>query len=86
MEMKHLHTTDAHRAFRDDLVDLLHKHAGDLRPVEILALAAHMIGQIIAYQDRGNMTADEAMKIIVENISLGNREAMEDLFHTAGSA
>ena len=37
-----------HLAFRDDLIEVLKKHSGDLDAAEMMALAAYTTGQILA--------------------------------------
>ena len=76
-----------HQAFRDDLIALLKKYAGDLDAKEMLALAAHLVGQIIAMQDQRKVSPELAMKITVRNIEVGNAEALAELGgNAAGSA
>lgn len=68
-----------HRAFRDDLLALLREYAGELEATEMLALSAHIVGQIIALQDQRTMTSTLAMEIVAHNIIQGNIEAMAEL-------
>lgn len=68
-----------HRAFRDDMIALLKKHAGDLDATEMLALAAHLVGQIIAMQDQRTITREIALDIVGQNIEVGNAEAMAEV-------
>ena len=75
-----------HQQFRNDVVDLLNKHAGHLSAEEMLALAAHLTGQVIALQDQRTMTPERAMKIITSNIEQGNEEAMAEIKNPVGSA
>jgi hypothetical protein len=69
-------TGPQHKAFRDDLIKLLEKHSGHLDAVEMLALGGHMVGQILALQDQRTMTPEAGMKIIMQNIQVGNAEAI----------
>lgn len=79
--------TDAHRAFRGEVCALLERHGSNLSANEMLALASHLVGQIIALQDQRTMTPDLCMKIVSKNIEIGNREVFDDLaFKTEGSA
>lgn len=73
-----------HQAFRDDLIVILRKHAGHLQAQEMLALAAHLVGQLIALQDQQSMTPERAMQIVTANIERGNAEAIGNLFKTEG--
>lgn len=79
--------TAAHHAFRNDAIALLNKHAGTLDSSEMLALAAHLVGQIVAMQDQRVMTPAIAMEIVAQNIEQGNGEVLAKLgAKAAGSA
>lgn len=71
--------TAKHRGFRDDVIALLRKHAGDLDAKEMLALSAHLTGQIIAMQDQRTVTRELALEIVGKNIEVGNSEAMAEV-------
>ncbi len=79
-------TEARHRLFRDDLVAVLKKYSDELSAQEMLALAAHLVGQIVALQDQRQMTPEEAMQIVARNIEQGNREAIDNLLGSKGSA
>lgn len=76
----------AHLAFRDDALALLRKHAGALDGKEMLAMAAHLVGQVIAFQDQRAITPALAMQIVAKNIERGNIEVMEKLMSAKGTA
>jgi hypothetical protein len=78
--------TEEMLAFREDVLALLSKHAGRLPAEQMLALAGHLVGQCIAFQDQRLMTADRAMAIVLRNIELGNGEAVAGLTKTVGRA
>jgi hypothetical protein len=73
-----------HTAFRDDLVAVLKKH--DLTAPEMLALAAHLTGQLVALQDQTTMTPERAMDIVAANLELGNQAIIGDLLASKGVA
>ena len=75
-----------HTAFRDDLVAVLRKHGDQVTAPEMLALAAHLTGQLIALQDQRTMTPDQAMQIVAANIEQGNQEVIGGLLSTEGMA
>ena len=62
-----------------DLCALVGRHADKVTAVEMLAIAANMIGKLIAIQDRTTMTPARAMEIVMANIEGGNREAIESM-------
>lgn len=78
--------TGAHRSFRDDAVELLRKHAGHLDAKDMLALSAHLVGQIIAMQDQRKVTREIALQTVMANIEQGNREVLDNLNSNTGSA
>lgn len=75
-----------HQAFRADVSELLKRYAGKLDATEFLAVTAHMVGQIIAFQDQRTVTREIAVDIVISNIGLGNQEVVEDLQNTKGQA
>lgn len=82
--MKLVAPTHVHKAFRADVLQLLGKHAGHLPAEEMLALATHLVGQIIAMQDQRTMTRQGALEIVSQNIEQGNGEAVAGLLETKG--
>lgn len=78
--------TPAHRAFRDDIIALLKKHAGHLSALEMLALACHLVGQLIAMQDQRKVTREMALQILMKNVEQGNAEAIAQTDHPKGAA
>ena len=78
--------TAKHEAFRSDCLALLNKHAGALDATEMLALASHMVGQIVAMQDQRKVTPNRAMEIVARNIEQGNGEVLAELGKSAGTA
>lgn len=70
---------DRHERFYQDLTRLLAKHFGHLTAAEMLAIAAGMVGKLIALQDQRTMTPAEAMTLVASNIEVGNREVLEQL-------
>lgn len=68
--------TVAHNRFRDDAVALLDKHGAHLDAKDMLAIAAHLVGQLIAMQDQRTMTREVAMEIVIQNIEQGNKEVL----------
>ena len=53
-----------HEAFYQDLAALLHKHTEHLSALEMLAVAANMVGKIVAYQDQRIVTPEAAMRTV----------------------
>jgi hypothetical protein len=70
------------------LMDLLKKHADEMTALEMLAVAANMVGKLIAMQDQRKVSSDMAMDVVARNLEIGNRQALASLRErqTAGSA
>lgn len=72
-----------HEVAYQDLCQLVNKHAGKLTAIELLAVAANMVGKIVAMQDQRTTTPEMAMKVVSENIEFGNRTVIELLANSA---
>ncbi len=84
--MKTVKPSAEHVAFRDAMLATMRQYAADMPAEEILALTAHMVGQILAIQDQRKMTPAMGMKLIADNIEQGNREAIDGLSKSEGTA
>ncbi len=69
----------AHEVAYQDLTKLISKHADDMTGLELLAVAANMLGKLIAMQDQRTVTKDQAMEVVVRNIEHGNAQVLEQL-------
>ena len=79
-------TTPTHKAFRNDLIALLRKYSDNLSSEEMLALASHLVGQLLAVQDQRTMTPAMGMNLIAKNIEQGNRESIDELRSAKGGS
>lgn len=86
MNIRNQKPSPAHHAFRNDALALLRKHADHLQAEDMLALSAHMVGQIIAMQDQRTMTRQAALEIVMANMEQGNAEVIDNLFAKGGKA
>jgi hypothetical protein len=75
-----------HEVAYEDLVALVRKHADDVDGYELLAIAANMLGKLIALQDQRVVTPAMAMDVVAKNIEMGNEQAMREMSQTKGSA
>lgn len=78
MKTKTKSPTPDMEAFRNDLLDVLRKHAGALDASDMMALAAYTTGQIMAMQDARKWTPALAMEVIAKNIEAGNAQAIAE--------
>lgn len=58
-----------------------HEH---LDPIEMCAVTAHFLGQLIALQDQTRFTADQVMAVVTQNIEAGNLEVVSGLAKSTG--
>lgn len=73
-----------HEVAYQDLCQLVNKHAGKLTTIELLAVAANMVGKIVAMQDQRTTTPEAAMEVVAANIEHGNRSIFEHLANNTG--
>lgn len=76
---------EEHEVAYADICELVRKHAGKLTAVELLAVAANMLGKLVAMQDQRTITPDDAMEIVVQNIEKGNKQVFDQLRNHKGS-
>jgi len=75
-----------HEVAYQELTALLNRHALYMTPLEVLAIAANMVGKIVALQDQRITTPAQAMEIVTRNIELGNAQVVAELMKSGGSA
>ena len=75
-----------HEVAYKELCALVGKHAASITAIEMLAIASNLVGKLIALQDQRTMTRDTAMEVVIRNIELGNRQAVEQVERTVGNA
>jgi hypothetical protein len=85
MKFKTVTPRPIHEAARLEMVNALRKHGDDLTPVEVLAIAAQVVGQLIALQDQTKITPEDAMTLVAENLQLGNQTVLDGLINTVGN-
>lgn len=72
-------TSFEHEAFYQDLMVLLKKHAGHLDALEMLAVASLAVGKLTAMQDHRRLTGPQVMKVVAENLQLGNKQMLYEV-------
>lgn len=73
-----------HEVAYQDLIALVAKHKDKLSAEEMLAIAANMLGKLLALQDQRTMTTEKAMTIIQLNIEHGNKTVIDSLMNVEG--
>ena len=75
-----------HEVLYQDLVKLVAKNADKMTALEVLAVAANMIGKLVAMQDQRTVTKELAIEIIRHNIEMGNQHVLDELQKSQGRA
>ena len=79
--------TPQHEVAYVELTALVRKHvAAGMTPLEVLAIAANMVGKLVAYQDLRVTTVEQAMAVVDENMRLGNEQVVALVANTVGNA
>lgn len=76
----------AHEVAYQDICQLVNKHASQLSAIELLAVAANMLGKLLALQDQRTTTSEMAMEVVARNIETGNQQAIDQLMQSKGRA
>lgn len=69
-------TNRSHKELNADLIAMLKLHEETLSPMEMLAVASHLVGVLIALQDKREVDSGLAMEVVQRNIEAGNAEAL----------
>ena len=75
-----------HEISYQDLCKLVNRHANKLTSLELLAVAANMVGKLIALQDQRVITPAIAMEVVAKNIEYGNKMVLDQLSKSEGIA
>lgn len=75
-----------HEVAYQDLCALVNKHADRLSALELLAIAANMLGKLVALQDQRKVTTSMAMEVVAQNIEHGNQQVLAQIAQSKGSA
>lgn len=75
-----------HEVLYQDLCKLVSKHADKLTAQELLAVAANMLGKLVAMQDQRTMSPAMAMEIVAQNLEHGNLDVIKQLTNSKGGA
>jgi hypothetical protein len=74
-----------HEVLYQDICALLKKH-DEIPPLEMLAVAANMLGKMIALQDQRTVSPEMAMEVVVQNVEHGNQQVLDQLMRSKGRA
>lgn len=77
---------EAHREFNDAMKEVLGRFENRLGAMEMLAVASHLVGVLVALQDQNKVTPAMAMELVASNIQVGNAEALNCIENPEGNA
>jgi hypothetical protein len=75
-----------HEVAYQDICELVSKHANKLSAQELLAVAANMLGKLVAMQDQRTMSPAMAMEIVAQNLEHGNLDVIKQLTNSVGGS
>lgn len=82
--MKTVAPSEQHLAYRRAIEEAIRVHGATLDASELLAITAHLCGQLIALQDQRKMTPAMAIELVQQNLEQGNREVIDGLLKAPG--
>lgn len=71
-----------HEVAYQDICQLVNRHADKLNAIELLAIAANMLGKLVALQDQRTTSPAMAMEVVAKNIESGNKQVLDQLAKT----
>jgi hypothetical protein len=81
---KIIETDERHERFRVALINALRVEGESLPAEELLAVAAQLVGQLVAMQDQRRYTPAQVMDMVARNVEQGNQRAIAMLLHSSG--
>ena len=84
--MNYVTSKPEYEAAYQDVCALLAEHKDKLTAIEMLAIAANLVGKLVAMQDQSAITPEQAMQLVSRNIEHGNQQAIAAMTDTAGMA
>jgi hypothetical protein len=82
--MKSVVATEQHLAYRRALEEAMRQHGQTLDAIDLLAITAHLVGQLVALQDQRTVTPAMAMEVVTSNLVEGNRTVIDRLRNETG--
>jgi len=68
-----------HEAAFQELSKLLMRHSAKVSALDMLAIAANMVGKIVAMQDQRVISPASAMEVVAKNIEIGNEQMLKSI-------
>lgn len=76
----------AHAIIYQDLIDLIRRHGSEVSALEVLAIAANMVGKLITMQDASLISPELIAAVVQENLCQGSRDALAYFPEPQGTA
>ena len=86
MAIRNILANPEHEVVFEELAALVNRHGAKMTGLEILAVAANMVGKIIALQDQRTVSVKFAMDLVLANIEAGNQQIFNQLGTPEGNA
>lgn len=77
--MKPVAIKPEHEVAYQDIVALVRRNASKVTSLELLAIAANMVGKLVAMQDQRTVTPAMAMDVVARNLQAGNQQVIDEL-------
>jgi hypothetical protein len=84
--IKRVTTNSGDQLLHADIAALIKRHLTPDTPERVLAIAAQVVGQVIALQDQRTMTNERVWQIVLANIEAGNQGVIDRIHNTKGNA
>ena len=72
-------------AARAEVLEVLRRHQ-PLEPIEMVAVLAQTLGQMLALLDQRQFTPAQAMQVVEENLVAGNAAMLDKVFGSTGGS
>lgn len=82
-KMKPFEAQPVHKEFNQAMVGVFNDYKTRLSGEEMLALACHLVGVLIAHQDSRKYSQADIMEMVRQNMEAGNLQAISELLKPA---
>lgn len=72
-------------AARAEVLEVLRRHQ-PMEPIEMVAVLAQTLGQMLALLDQRQFTPAQAMQVVEENLVAGNAAMLDKVFGSTGGS
>lgn len=83
--MKSRAPTARDEALKQELIALIDRNS-DVDPEDMLAIAAQLVGMLVAHQDQRKVNSAQVMEAVMRNIEEGNTRILVSIMNAKGTA